>query len=88
LTTEKDSDDDTDLYFALRSIEDQKLDADEEPPVGRGSAWDDGEEEEPARRPLSHAKATLSKRQMSFISPRLGVLNNSASIGPPSSGPS
>lgn len=63
-----------DLSSFIQTViyEDQQLDAGDEPVQPERSIWDDGEED-PHRR---GSKANLTKRQMSFISPRLGVLNN------------
>jgi len=63
-----------DLASFIQTViyEDQQLDAGEDPFQPERSVWDDGPEE--PDRPRS--KANLTKRQMSFISPRLGVLNN------------
>lgn len=63
----------------LRSYEDQKLDADDNDEAS--IPLDTEIEFDPRRRrmtsTLSKSKAGLSKRQLAFVSPRLGVLNNS-----------
>lgn len=73
----------------MNSYEDQKLDADEAEENEGGSSGrnhrdddEDDEDEGPRRRPrhqstLAKSRAGLSKRQLAFVSPRLGVLNNS-----------
>ncbi|SCZ97871.1 BZ3500_MvSof-1268-A1-R1_Chr3-3g06425 [Microbotryum saponariae] len=68
-----------DLASFIQTVvyEDEKLDADEENAT-HGPSHDDNDARGGAlsRRPHPRSSANLSKRQMTFISPRLGVLNN------------
>ncbi|SCV74701.1 BQ2448_7730 [Microbotryum intermedium] len=73
-----------DLASFIQTVvfEDEKLDADEEN-AAHGASLDDSDARGHAggngalsRRPHQRPSANLSKRQMTFISPRLGVLNN------------
>ncbi|KDE07226.1 hypothetical protein MVLG_02449 [Microbotryum lychnidis-dioicae p1A1 Lamole] len=68
-----------DLASFIQTVvyEDEKLDADEEN-AAHGPSHDDNDARGGvlSRRPHPRSSANLSKRQMSFISPRLGVLNN------------
>ncbi|KAL8279266.1 hypothetical protein RQP46_008303 [Phenoliferia psychrophenolica] len=67
---------DLDSFIQTAVFEDEKLEAEgdaDEAPAARH--WDEGDDE-PSRAGAHARNNALSKRQLAFISPRLGVLNN------------
>jgi ubiquitin-protein ligase E3 C len=71
-----------DLASFIQTVvyEEEKLIADGEDESHPAEAMEEDEDGIAVRRPTQSAKVSLSKRQMAFISPRLGVLNNSSSL--------
>lgn len=69
-----------DLHSFIESaiVEDRALNEDEEDSAmpGPGDASDD-EDQPRTRAPVARRRNVPTRRQMAFVSPRLGVLNNS-----------